>query len=392
VRRFALLALLPLVAAAPPRVELAGVVFEDRNGNGTRDSGEPGVGGVAVSNQDQVTRSGADGSFRLPGPGYGVVFVSVPDGYRAAGAFWRRVPAAGGGVPLAFGLSRVDFRGEFSFLHASDTHISPTSVGRTRLLRQLVDSLRPAFVLITGDLIRDALRVPEAEATGYYELLEQELARFTVPVWTVPGNHELFGIERHHSLVPASHPLFGRGMYRHYRGPDYYSFSFGGVHFVGLNTIGQADLWYYGQVDSLQLAWLERDLAALAPETPVVTFNHIPFLTASESLTGFTDEGPAPTTLRVGGRTVFRHSVSNAAPVLARLKAGGRAHPLALGGHLHKAERVMYPGVPTRFELAGAVVGPSPGAGFAFPSGVTLYRVRGGQIDAGQFIPLPASP
>jgi hypothetical protein len=43
-------------------------------------------------------------------------------------------------------------------------------------MREMVDSLQPAFVLITGDLVRDALRVPEEEARGYYELLERELA------------------------------------------------------------------------------------------------------------------------------------------------------------------------------------------------------------------------
>ena len=81
----------------------------------------------------------------------------------------------------------------------------------------------------------------------------KETARITMPVWSVPGNHELFGIERHLSLVSAKHPLYGRGMYRHYLGPDYYSFNAGGVHFVGLNTADNDDLWYYGHVDSTQL-------------------------------------------------------------------------------------------------------------------------------------------
>jgi hypothetical protein len=86
------------------------------------------------------------------------------------------------------------------------------------------------------------------------------------PVWTVPGNHEIFGIERDKSGVAADHPLFGRAMYRAYRGPDYYSFNAGGVHFVGLNTADIDGPSYFGHVDSTQLAWLARDL-----------FNHIPF-------------------------------------------------------------------------------------------------------------------
>ena len=86
-------------------------------------------------------------------------------------------------------------------------------------------------------------------------------ARMNNPVFAVPGNHENFGIERDTSHVSATHPLYGRRMYRHFLGPDYYSFTRGGVHFVGLNTVDIDDQHYYGHVDSLQLAWLARDLA-----------------------------------------------------------------------------------------------------------------------------------
>ena len=40
-------------------------------------------------------------------------------------------------------------------------------------------------------------------------------------------------------------------------------------------------------VDSLQLAWLRRDLALVAPNTPVVTFDHIPFFSTAEELNGY---------------------------------------------------------------------------------------------------------
>ena len=38
-------------------------------------------------------------------------------------------------------------------------------------------------------------------------------------VWSVPGNHEIFGIERHSSLVSPAHPLYGKAMYRQRLGP-----------------------------------------------------------------------------------------------------------------------------------------------------------------------------
>ena len=375
--------------ARPQATAVSGVVFDDANRNGTRDGGEAGIAGVAVSNQDAVVTTDATGAFRLPTAGTGVVFVSTPDGYRTTGPFWRPADAT---RPLAFALARDAGGGELTFIHASDTHISPASRPRTQQLRALVDSINPGFLLITGDLVRDALRVPEAEAVGYYELFVKERNGFRTPVFTVPGNHEVFGIERDTSHVPITHPLYGRAMYRRYLGPDYYSFTRGGVHFVGLNTVDIDDQRYYGHVDSLQLAWLERDLAVLPATMPVVTFDHIPFFTTIEGLNGYSDRPPAPSLITVNGKTVFRHSVSNAGDVLAILRK--RRHVLALGGHMHATERIEYEmsGVRTRFNQVSAVVGSSRGAGLESISGVTLYHVKNGEIDMGRFIPLERAP
>ena len=372
-------------AARSHSAGISGVVFDDTNRNGTRDAGERGVAGVAVSNQDTVVTTDASGVFRLPGEGTGVIFVSMPNAYRPVGPWWR---PANSTKPVSFALTREQSSTELTFIHASDTHISPASLARTQRLRALVDSIRPGLLLITGDLVRDALRVGEEEATGYYELFARERNAFRTPVFTVPGNHENFGIERDTSHVPATHPLYGRGMYHHYFGPDYYSFTRGGIHFVGLNTVDIDDQRYYGHVDSLQIAWLERDLALVPADMPVVTFDHIPFVTTFEGLNGYNDRPPAPSLITVRGKTVYRHTVSNAGDVLAVLRK--HRYVLALGGHLHATELIEYEmtGVRTRFNQISAVVGDSRGAGLESMSGVTLYRVKNGEIDAGRFSPL----
>ncbi len=167
------------------------------------------------------------------------------------------------------------------------------------MLRKVVSELKPAFVLITGDLVHDALRVKEEEARKYYEMFQRETKDWPAPLYTVPGNHEIFGIERHLSLVHPQHPLYGKKMYRHYQGPNYYSFNYGGIHFVGLDSVDYDDLWYYGHVDAKQLEWLTKDIAATPADQPVVTFNHIPFATAAEFLSGYMDTGAAPTLIHV---------------------------------------------------------------------------------------------
>ena len=307
-------------AEAADRREVTGTVFDDANGNGRRDAGEAGVPGAAVSDQYEVALSGADGAYRLLArPEADVVFVSLPDGWRPSGETWRPLLAEAAVQRHDLPLRRREPGADFTFIHASDTHVSEKSLPRMQRLREQVKALRPDFVLITGDLVRDALRVPEAEARGYYEMFVAERARFEAPVFAVPGNHEIFGIERHHSLVSTQHPLYGKRMYRHYLGPNYYSFTWGGVRFVGLDTADVDDLWYYGHLDADQLAWLERDIAAAPAGTPVVTFNHIPLASAVDALNGFEEEPPAPSIIKVAGRTLYRHVVSNTKEALARL-------------------------------------------------------------------------
>src|SRR6476646_10452361 len=80
-----------LGVARSPAVKISGVVFDDVNRNGTRDAGERGVAGVAVSNQDTVVTTDASGAFRLPGQGTGVVFVSTPIARSVHGGV-RRIP------------------------------------------------------------------------------------------------------------------------------------------------------------------------------------------------------------------------------------------------------------------------------------------------------------
>lgn len=119
---------------------------------------------------------------------------------------------------------------------------------------------------------------------------------------------------------------------------------------------------------------------------PVVTFDHIPMVSTMETLGAYTDAPPAPTLITVKGKTVFRHVVSNAAEVLAVLRA--RPHVLALGAHIHAGEKISYEigGVKTRFEQSPAVIGASQRGPLTFPSGFTLYTVRKGVVDAGEFV------
>ncbi|HSI73538.1 MAG TPA: hypothetical protein VK934_10205, partial [Fimbriimonas sp.] len=72
---------------APPKVDTGfgqGIVFEDRNGNGKREPGEPGITGVRVSNQRDVAQTDRAGRWRLPTNEDTTFFVVKPRGWMTA--------------------------------------------------------------------------------------------------------------------------------------------------------------------------------------------------------------------------------------------------------------------------------------------------------------------
>jgi predicted phosphodiesterase len=373
-------------SALVPPVSVSGYVFLDKNHNGIKDDNEPGIMGVAVSDQVNVVLTDDKGHYQLRElAGFGCIFISMPDGYSSANGYWKKVDAAAA-RSINFPLLATAALGSFSFIQASDTHISEKTLDRMQKFRAAVDSVKPDFVIITGDLVRDALRVPETEARGLYELFQKEVGKMTTPVWCIPGNHENFGIERQLSLVSPNNPLYGRKMYRFYFGPDYYSFNYGGCHFIGLNSLSFEDLYYYGHIDSTQLEWLKRDLAVLPLSMPIITFQHVPFFSGVLSMSQFKDNGFDRTVEWEHGALQYRHVVSNAQEVVAILSQHN--YPLALAGHHHLQQKFTMEGVQTRFEQTAAVIGPSDEAGLHHPSGVTLYHVVNGVIDEGRFIRL----
>lgn len=376
-----------LFSPAFTQQKISGIVFEDLNKNGIKEKNEPGIKGIAVSDQVKVVTTGDDGSFTLiNSKGYGIVFLSQPDSYKYVDSFWRKTDPSKMEVSISFSLVKTKPVTSFTFIHASDTHISPATIDRVKKLEYITDSVKPDLMLITGDLVKDALRVNETTARGLYELFKSEKPKINTTVWLVPGNHELFGIERHLSLVSASNPFYGRKMYRYYFGPDYYSFNFGGVHFIALNSLDFEDLWYYGKIDSVQLEWLKQDIALLPLQTPIITFQHVPFYSGGLSMENYKAFGPGRTIELENGILQYRHVVSNAQEVLAILR--NNSYPLALAGHHHFQQKFSFAGIQTRFEQTAAVVGPAEDRVLKMPSGVMLYSVKDGKVDDGKFIPL----
>lgn len=362
-----------------------GVVFIDKNNNHAFDKGDEPVPSVSVTDQVNVSVTNRLGEYQLTNVKEGaIISMSLPDGYACKDFFWQKASTD----PVNFILVKRPILTTYKFLHASDTHLSEKSIDRMDKLRAIAEKEKPDFIIITGDLIKDALRVSEKEATALFELFQREQKKFSIPVYVIPGNHEIFGIERHLSLVSKQNPLYGKKMYKHYFGPNYYSFNYGGIHFVGLDNVDFEDTWYYGRVDSVQFQWLQKDLANTPIAMPVVTFGHMPFFSGGLSMTTFTENGPARTLELENGTKQFRHVVTNARELMDEI--GKHPYPLSLSGHYHARQIFWYEaeGQKTRFEQAAAVIEATHDENIIMPSGVTLYTVTNGKIDDGKFIAL----
>ena len=223
--------------------------------------------------------------------------------------------------------------------------------------REMVDSIGVNFVIITGDLIRDALRVSEITAENYYLMNQAKMSKFNIPVYSVPGNHELFGIERGKSMVSDQHPLYGKKMFQYFLGPNYYSFNYGGMHFIALDGVNYQDQWYYGGIDDDQLTWLRQDLKHISEKTPIITFNHIPFVSAGFTFQSFEPQDfYGPQLMTHQDKLAHRHIVYNFDEVQQLLD--DRPYPLALSGHYHAAQENTIQGSATLFAQTAAITRP----------------------------------
>jgi predicted MPP superfamily phosphohydrolase len=366
------------------QIEIKGTVFEDTNGNSVQDKNENGIPNVAVSDQIKVEITDSNGNFVLiTDYEFPYVFVSQPSGY--VGTYYY--PKAS---EVNFPLKKGKDQSHFKFIHASDTHADSLNLPRMSRFRQMADSIGADFIVISGDLIRDALRQTEEIASAYYKLYVQEISKFKMPVYSALGNHEIFGIERDKSLVSEKHPLYGKKMYRHFLGPNYFSFNYGGIHFISIDDVDYQNLYYFGGVDSLQLKWLEKDLKPVLKTTPIITFNHIPFISPGFSLFDYENSiFYGPNLLTQNGKLFHRHIAYNFKDVLDII--GERPYPLALSGHYHEAQESHFIGTDTKFAQTAAITRPDSFKNdleFEMHSGFTLYEVQDGKIISSSFVPL----
>ncbi len=154
------------------------------------------------------------------------------------------------------------------FVQISDSHIGfdkPANTDVTATLRAAIAKIKdapepPAFVLHTGDLTH-------LSRPAEFDTLQQVLSDLSVPVFYVPGEHDVLEDDGRSYL-----DRFGKGT----SGAGWHSFDRDGVHFIGLVNVVNLKAGGLGALGTEQLEWLEKDVKHLSSSTPVVVFAHIP--------------------------------------------------------------------------------------------------------------------
>ena len=207
----------------------------------------------------------------------------------------------------------------FSFAIVADPQIGMVRLERDRenftkvvkAINELKSRVRPSIVIIAGDLSDHAGNQTEIDSFIQVE------KTFAMPVYAIPGNHDLARDGKHFEAALLA-------LYRKAIGPDRFAFEQAGCLFVGLNSqlwIGDANL------AEDQFKWLEQKLRPRKKYRQVFIIQHHPlYLTATDEADEYFN---SPLTWRTKLLRLFRKAKVTA----------------VFTGHLHRNQSNNYHGI-----------------------------------------------
>ena len=289
-----------------------GTVFEDRNGNGTRDGGEYGIANVQVSDGATIVETDAEGNYELNATDHALVFVIKPRGWSVPLSPTKRPrfyasPSTGGMTDFA--LTKREEPDRFRVLLLTDPQpVSPKELDyfdRT-FAQKLAGTKDFAFAVTLGDIVYDR---PEL-----YLPFDDSMAKVGIPSYNIIGNHDLnLGATRERDAMASFELRYG---------PTTYAFHYGGALFVALNDVRiLGGMRYMGGLRDDQFAFLTALLRSTPVDEPIVVMMHIPWFY------------PNPTNAET-----FRKA--DRARLFAALQ--DRPHVLFLSGHTHYQRHYFY--------------------------------------------------
>lgn len=162
---------------------------------------------------------------------------------------------------------------KFSFAYFTDIHLNNGNNNCFEGFEKAIANAKSKnvdFIMTGGDNV-DIDGMKEAQpAHDLYKKYAGKVKQAGIPYYPTIGNHDRFW------ATEKNDPLYNAGLFEKYLHESYYSFDHKGWHFIVLNSAQICDGNYC--VNEEQKRWIEADLAAVDPQTPIIISSHVPFL------------------------------------------------------------------------------------------------------------------
>jgi outer membrane protein assembly factor BamB len=257
----------PLELSQPRLVTVTGNVYEDLNTNGLRDSDEASLPGVTVTDGEIILQTTANGDYRFcirmaEEPHYRFVVVTRPTGYKPTNDFFLRIPfndeRTEYSIDFGFHRDTASAKHKFWFMTASDSQFTSIEqmIPIAKDYAQITSAPGgPAFLATAGDLTMTGSQFE-------WDMYDQIRRSSKIPVYEGFGGHD------GNCLEPRCTVSFEQRI-----GPPYYSWDYGGVHFIQFVT---ETGYLLSKAQQRQKEWLIADLKSIPPKTPVIAISHYP--------------------------------------------------------------------------------------------------------------------
>ena len=257
--------------------------------------------------------------------------------WAGTGVLWT----VSGGVPRSLGLiddamAAEPQAGDLTFLQISDSHVgfdkpaNPNALGTFQEAIAKINAMptQPAFIIHSGD-------ITHLSKDKEFDDADQAMKALKPTVHVIPGEHDVADAGGGKAYLDR----YGKGT----KGKGWYSFDYGGVHFIALINVFEFDSGFkatgLAKLGGDQLEWMEKDLAGRSTSTPIVVLAHVPLWTIYQDWGWGTEDAPR---------------------ALDYLKRFGSV--TVLNGHIHQIQQKVEGNVSFHTARSTAFPQPAPGS------------------------------
>jgi 3',5'-cyclic AMP phosphodiesterase CpdA len=210
--------------------------------------------------------------FRLTG---GALWVGAAAACAGGGAAQRATtPASGAGGPAG-----AEDAGGFLMFQITDTHWGYKGAANPEAgaaFERAVAEIarwpsRPSLVVHTGDVTHQTTDAGERKAR--LETAKAMLAKLGSELLVIPGEHD----------AGADHGAAFQAVF----GPTHHARELRGVHLIAIDNVSDPK----GGIGDEQLAWLDKEVARVPADKPLLVFTHRPLFSLAQPWDWFTQDG-----------------------------------------------------------------------------------------------------